>query len=174
MVTRADFETVQLQITDFIASVECTPHPAQLVLCDVKDRSHLRLLLAGLAAGLRRHAAQMRVIIAKRKTELFPMRGIFREAWLCRNLRLPPGFVSQDAADSRCRLHGPRRSQQKTEVLSMLGWVVTFLVIALIAGILGFGGVAGASIEIAKIIFFIAIVLFLVSAIVGVARGRRI
>ena len=56
----------------------------------------------------------------------------------------------------------------------MLGWVVTFLVIALIAGILGFGGVAGASIELAKIIFFIAIVLFLVSAIVGVVRGRRI
>jgi uncharacterized membrane protein YtjA (UPF0391 family) len=56
----------------------------------------------------------------------------------------------------------------------MLGWVVTFLVIALIAGILGFGGVAGASIEIAKVIFFIAIVLFLVSAIVGVVRGRRI
>src|SRR4051794_18155524 len=54
----------------------------------------------------------------------------------------------------------------------MLGWVVTFLVIALIAGILGFGGIAGASIEIAKIIFFIAIVLFLVSAVVGVARGR--
>jgi uncharacterized membrane protein YtjA (UPF0391 family) len=56
----------------------------------------------------------------------------------------------------------------------MLGWVVTFLVIALIAGILGFGGVAGASIEIAKIIFFIAIVPFLISAIVGVVRGRRI
>ena len=32
----------------------------------------------------------------------------------------------------------------------MLSWVVTFLVIALIAGILGFGGIAGASIEIAK------------------------
>jgi uncharacterized membrane protein YtjA (UPF0391 family) len=54
----------------------------------------------------------------------------------------------------------------------MLGWVVTFLIVALIAGILGFGGVAGASIEIAKIIFFIAVVLFLVSALVGVARGR--
>ena len=62
----------------------------------------------------------------------------------------------------------------KEEVVSLLGWVVTFLVIALIAGILGFGGVAGASIEIAKIIFFIAVVLFLVSAIVGVVRGRRI
>ena len=56
----------------------------------------------------------------------------------------------------------------------MLGWVVTFLIVALIAGVLGFGGVAGASIEIAKIIFFIAVVLFLVSALVGVARaGQR-
>ena len=54
----------------------------------------------------------------------------------------------------------------------MLSWVVTFLVIALIAGILGFGGIAGASIEIAKIVFFIAVVLFLVSAVVGLARGR--
>jgi len=60
----------------------------------------------------------------------------------------------------------------KQEDRVMLGWVVTFLIIALIAGILGFGGVAGASIEIAKIIFFIAVVLFLVSAIVGLARGR--
>ena len=54
----------------------------------------------------------------------------------------------------------------------MLTWVVTFLVIALIAGILGFGGVAGVSIEIAKAIFFIAVVLFLISAVVGLARGR--
>ncbi|MCD0416264.1 MAG: DUF1328 domain-containing protein [Rhodopseudomonas sp.] len=54
----------------------------------------------------------------------------------------------------------------------MLGWVVTFLVVALIAGLLGFGGIAGASIEIAKIIFFIAIVLFLVSAVVSIFRGR--
>ena len=54
----------------------------------------------------------------------------------------------------------------------MLSWVVTFLVVALIAGILGFGGIAGASIEIAKAIFFIAIILFLVSAVVGLARGR--
>ncbi|AVT77603.1 DUF1328 domain-containing protein [Rhodopseudomonas palustris] len=54
----------------------------------------------------------------------------------------------------------------------MLGWVVTFLVVALIAGLLGFGGIAGASIEIAKIIFFIAIVLFLISAVVSIFRGR--
>lgn len=54
----------------------------------------------------------------------------------------------------------------------MLSWVVTFLIIALVAGLLGFGGIAGASIEIAKIVFFVAIVLFLISAVVGLARGR--
>jgi uncharacterized membrane protein YtjA (UPF0391 family) len=65
-------------------------------------------------------------------------------------------------------------SKQKVEIEVgvMLSWVVTFLIIALIAGILGFGGIAGASVEIAKIIFFIAVVLFLVSAVVGLARGR--
>ena len=52
----------------------------------------------------------------------------------------------------------------------MLSWVVTFLIVALIAGILGFGGIAGVSIEIAKTIFFIAVVLFLISAVVGLAR----
>jgi uncharacterized membrane protein YtjA (UPF0391 family) len=55
---------------------------------------------------------------------------------------------------------------------AMLSWVVTFLIIALIAGILGFGGIAGASVEIAKAIFFIAVILFLVSAVVGLVRGR--
>lgn len=54
----------------------------------------------------------------------------------------------------------------------MLGWALTFLIVALIAGVLGFGGVAIVSVEIAKIIFFVAIVLFLISAIWGFARGR--
>jgi uncharacterized membrane protein YtjA (UPF0391 family) len=54
----------------------------------------------------------------------------------------------------------------------MLSWVVTFLVVALIAGVLGFGGIAGASVEIAKAIFFIAVILFLISAVVGLVRGR--
>lgn len=54
----------------------------------------------------------------------------------------------------------------------MLGWALTFLVIALIAAVLGFGGIAGFAVEIAKIIFFVAIALFLISAIVGLVRGR--
>jgi uncharacterized membrane protein YtjA (UPF0391 family) len=67
---------------------------------------------------------------------------------------------------------GPRQSQPNRGRV-MLSWVVTFLVVALIAGILGFGGIAGASVEIAKAIFFIAVILFLVSAVVGLARGRN-
>ncbi len=56
--------------------------------------------------------------------------------------------------------------------IQMLGWAVTFLVVALIAAVLGFGGIAGTAIEIAKIIFFVAIVLFLISAVLGLVRGR--
>jgi uncharacterized membrane protein YtjA (UPF0391 family) len=80
------------------------------------------------------------------------------------NLQFRDGLILQAALKSAL--------ESQTKVWTMLGWVVTFLIIALIAGVLGFGGIAGASVEIAKIIFFIAVVLFLVSALVGVARGR--
>jgi uncharacterized membrane protein YtjA (UPF0391 family) len=55
----------------------------------------------------------------------------------------------------------------------MMGWAVTFLIVALVAAVLGFGGVAGVAIEAAKIVFFVAVALFLISAIVGLVRGRR-
>ena len=54
----------------------------------------------------------------------------------------------------------------------MLGWAITFLIIALVAAIFGFGGIAAAAVDIAKIIFFVAIVLFLISAVVALVRGR--
>lgn len=54
----------------------------------------------------------------------------------------------------------------------MFGWALTFLVVALIAAVLGFGGIAGSAVEIAKIIFFVAIILFVISAIIGLIRGR--
>jgi uncharacterized membrane protein YtjA (UPF0391 family) len=59
-----------------------------------------------------------------------------------------------------------------TEEAAMFGWALTFLIIALIAAVLGFGGIAGLAVEIAKIVFVVAIILFLISAIVGIARGR--
>lgn len=54
----------------------------------------------------------------------------------------------------------------------MLGWAVTVLIVALIAAVLGFGGIAGVAVEAAKLIFYVAIVLFLISAVVGLVRGR--
>lgn len=56
----------------------------------------------------------------------------------------------------------------------MLGWALTFLIVALIAAALGFGGIAGAAVGIAKIIFFVAIILFLIAAVGGALRGRSV
>ncbi|UAL10496.1 DUF1328 domain-containing protein [Caulobacter segnis] len=55
----------------------------------------------------------------------------------------------------------------------MLNWAVTFLVIALIAALLGFTSIAGASIGIAKILFFIFLILFVVSLAGNAFRGGR-
>jgi uncharacterized membrane protein YtjA (UPF0391 family) len=53
----------------------------------------------------------------------------------------------------------------------MFGLAVTLPIIALIAGILGFGLVAGVAIEFAKIVFVVALVLFLISLLFGGLRG---
>jgi uncharacterized membrane protein YtjA (UPF0391 family) len=55
----------------------------------------------------------------------------------------------------------------------MLNLAVTLLIIALIAAVLGFGGIAVVSVELAKIVFFVAILLFLIAAIFGAVGGRR-
>ena len=52
----------------------------------------------------------------------------------------------------------------------MLNWAITFLVVALLAAILGFTGVAVAAAGIAKIFFFVFLVLFVVSLIGHAAR----
>lgn len=53
---------------------------------------------------------------------------------------------------------------------SLLSWAVTFLVIAIVAGLFGFGFISGVSIEIAKWLFYIFIVLFVVSVIIHFLR----
>jgi len=55
----------------------------------------------------------------------------------------------------------------------MLNLVVTLLIIALIAAVLGFGGIAFAAVGMAKLVFFLAILLFLVAALAGMLRGPR-
>ncbi|MCO4786299.1 hypothetical protein MGA5115_03604 [Marinomonas gallaica] len=55
----------------------------------------------------------------------------------------------------------------------MLGWSLLFLIVALIAGALGFTSIAGASIGIAKILFFVFLILMIVSAVLHVVRGKK-
>ena len=52
----------------------------------------------------------------------------------------------------------------------MLYYALVFLLVSIVAAIFGFGGIAIASAGIAKILFFVFIVLFLVSLITHVAR----
>ncbi len=49
----------------------------------------------------------------------------------------------------------------------MLHYAWVFLVIALIAAVLGFGGIAGSAVGIAKILFFVFLVVFLISFLMG-------
>ena len=52
----------------------------------------------------------------------------------------------------------------------MLNWALMFLVVALLAAVFGFTGIAVAAAGVAKILFFLFLVLFLVSLIAGLAR----
>ncbi len=50
----------------------------------------------------------------------------------------------------------------------MLYWAAVFLIIGLLAGVLGFGGmVAGTAVSIAKVLFLLFVVLFVVSLLMG-------
>ena len=54
----------------------------------------------------------------------------------------------------------------------MLHWALTFLVLGLIAALFGFTGIAGASIGIAKILFFVFLAMFAIVLVMGGLRGR--
>lgn len=56
----------------------------------------------------------------------------------------------------------------------MLKLALFFLVISLVAGLFGFGGIASASAGLAKILFFIAVMLFVVFLVVALLAGRAI
>lgn len=54
----------------------------------------------------------------------------------------------------------------------MLRWALAFFIIALIAGLLGFGGIAATASGIAQILFYIFLVLFLIALLFGLLRGK--
>lgn len=56
----------------------------------------------------------------------------------------------------------------------MLYWAAVFFIIAIIAAVFGFGGVYVAAAGIAKVLFFIFLVLFVISLIAGAVRRPRL
>jgi len=54
----------------------------------------------------------------------------------------------------------------------MLRWALAFFIIAIIAGIFGFGGIASGAADIARVCFFFFIVVFAVSLVWGLVTGR--
>lgn len=56
----------------------------------------------------------------------------------------------------------------------MLRWAVIFFIISIIAAVFGFGGIASATAGIAKVLFFLFLVVAVVMLIIGVSAGRRL
>lgn len=55
----------------------------------------------------------------------------------------------------------------------MLRWALVFFVVAIIAALFGFGGIASGASEIARVLFFLFVVIFVVSLVWGLFTGRR-
>lgn len=56
----------------------------------------------------------------------------------------------------------------------MLRWALFFLVISLVAALFGFTGIAAATADVARILFFIAIAVFLVFLVIALTAGNAI
>jgi uncharacterized membrane protein YtjA (UPF0391 family) len=78
-----------------------------------------------------------------------------------------------------CGFAGPRSRtstidwSQAARVQNMLRWTLVFLLIALVAGALGFAGLEGTAMWIAKVLFLLFLILFVLSLIMG-RRGPRL
>lgn len=56
----------------------------------------------------------------------------------------------------------------------MLRWALLFLCFALVAAVLGFGGIAGVAVGIAKLLFWAFIAVAVVTFLLGVLAGRKL
>jgi uncharacterized membrane protein YtjA (UPF0391 family) len=54
----------------------------------------------------------------------------------------------------------------------MLYWALVFLVVALVAAVFGFGGIAATASSMAQILFVVALILFVVSLFAGFVRRK--
>jgi uncharacterized membrane protein YtjA (UPF0391 family) len=86
-----------------------------------------------------------------------------------------PSALQDTAAFQAIKAAGRQASTQTNPIIDplegfMLRYAVIFFIIAIIAAFFGFGGIASGATEIAKILFFIFIVIFLATLLLGVFR----
>jgi uncharacterized membrane protein YtjA (UPF0391 family) len=56
----------------------------------------------------------------------------------------------------------------------MIKWAIIFALISVVAGIFGFTGISADSAAIAKVLFFIALAIFVILLIVGLVIGKKL
>lgn len=56
----------------------------------------------------------------------------------------------------------------------MLKWALIFLVLALVMAVLGFGGLAGAFVNIAQILFWLAVIIFVIMLVLGLTVYKKV
>ncbi len=56
----------------------------------------------------------------------------------------------------------------------MIKWAIIFFIVSLVAGFFGFTGVASGARTIAKVLFFIAVIIFLIVLVFGVMLGKLV
>ena len=56
----------------------------------------------------------------------------------------------------------------------MIKWAIIFAIISIIAGLFGFTGIAADSAAVAKVLFFVALAIFLVLLVIGLFVGKKV
>ena len=74
------------------------------------------------------------------------------------------------ASCGKSRAHQPRARPAKESFV--LHYAIVFLVIALVAALFGFGGIAAGAVEIAKILFFVFVIMAIVAFVMSIGRRR--
>jgi uncharacterized membrane protein YtjA (UPF0391 family) len=64
----------------------------------------------------------------------------------------------------------PEPGRVPAKEIDMLHYAIVFLVIALIAALFGFGGIAAGAVEIAKILFFVFVIMAVVAFVISLGR----
>ncbi len=124
------------------------------------------------ALGFAKHAASLSLSL---KLGLFAAGRIAAQEAFARrgpkSLRSSPRWIwVLRLVPVQSRISRPEVPQPLTKETTMLYWAAVFFIIALIAAVLGFGGIAAGAAGIAKILFFIFLIAFVVSLLMGVFR----